>query len=76
MSFSLLAAIAANVVECPSCGQAIRKMRDYQAEFVEIPQLGGRPLRELASDKVTLVCGECDWQKRTDNWREFLAAPT
>jgi len=73
MSLDLMAALSAGAIRCPMCGVLITNTSDYQATTHEIHQIGGPPLVEKLGEEVTLTCGRCGWQKRTDNWRQFLA---
>jgi len=75
MSFVLMGALAAKVLKCPTCGGAIDRTEDYRAQFLDIPQIGGPPIREMVREHVTLVCTSCSWRLRTDNWRAFIQVP-
>ncbi|UQA58768.1 hypothetical protein [Polyangium aurulentum] len=67
--------MAAKVLKCPACNEDITVTNNYQAEFVNIPQLGGPPMREMVKEEVTLCCGACGWSERTGNWRAFIRVP-
>lgn len=75
MSLELLALISLRAIRCPACDAAIAETRDYEARWLDIPQVGGRPLKVFASEEVTLLCRGCGWNARTKDWRQFLKAP-
>ena len=74
MSLELLALISLQAVRCPACGASVGETRDYEARWVEIPQVGGKPLRTLVGEEVTLICRGCGWNARTRDWRQYVKA--
>ena len=72
MSLTLVAAIAAGVIKCPSCSQPITRTEDHNDDEVYIPQIGGSDIPFLQSEEMTLVCEICGHKERTDNWKKFI----
>ena len=66
--------IAAQVLKCPDCGAPIDEARDYEEDIVTIPSIGGVH-RLHRGYEVTLVHKGCGWERRTNNWRQFLPRP-
>lgn len=72
MSLELLGALAADALRCPKCDAKIKNSRDYKADIVDIPGVGGMNARVLRGEQVTLLCEKCGAEHRTDNWRAFI----
>ena len=70
MSLTLVTAIAAGVIKCPSCSQPITKTEDHNDDEVYIPQIGGSDIPFLRSEEMTRE--KCGHKERTDNWKKFV----
>lgn len=72
---SLTIAILAKVIGCPACNKPITRTENYQSHDIHQPQIGGSPIRMNLGEEVTLVCENCGFNVRTNNWREYATLP-
>jgi hypothetical protein len=72
MSLTLIAAIHLGALKCPKCDRPIQESKNYQADIVTVPQLGGAPVDFIRGETVTLKCSQCGWSTNTTNWQSYL----
>jgi len=63
MSMELQGAILLKLLRCPKCGSSITRTEKYEMNIEGNPQSGYM---------VTLVCENCGWIERTNNWSQFI----
>ena len=61
-------------VICPECKAPVQKFDNYKEVLDSIWDGAGDSNTEASgTSKVTLICGSCDWQERTEYWSNYLA---
>ena len=65
-------AIANKKMLCPKCGKPIQKF-DKFAETVDAVWDGfGDSRVDSRGSRVTLTCGGCPWEERTEFWSQYI----
>lgn len=76
MNLTLTAALVEKALKCPNCKKPISQTEDYLADWFNFPQIGGKFINQttriLRNEEVTLVCNNCGWRIRTNNWRDYI----
>ena len=72
MSLELFAVFCAKAIGCPECDKPIEQINDLKENVVKITQIGGKPLKIMISETVTLLCTNCRWEETTENWKQYI----